>query len=199
MRPDCSDGPAFAEVVPTTLFHAEPFRWRVASQRHERCLAAVRSRRSSWRPAEERLSLPAPARWSPRRGRKRREEVRELVAAALGEELDDAGHPLEVAARRIHEDLVVMERRNGAWVMTAGVVCFPTRWRPSEKIGRTMAAIHEPVPRYDDIATAVDRFFDRLQPGRLAWRANWSVVGDAALRLEADDRQALARFPRSRP
>ena len=51
-----------------------------------------------------------------------------------------------------------MERRNGAWVMTAGVVCFPTRWRPSEKIGRTMAAIHEPVPRYDDIATAVDRF-----------------------------------------
>jgi hypothetical protein len=100
-----------------------------------------------------------------------------------------------VAARRIHEDLVVMERRDGAWVMTAGVVCFPTRWRPSEKIGHTMAVIHEPVPRYDDIATAVDRFFDRLQPGRLAWRANWSVVGDAALRLEADDRQA----PRSLP
>ena len=56
-----------------------------------------------------------------------------------------AGHPLEVAARRIHEDLVVMERRNGAWVMTAGVVSS-TRWRPSEKIGRMMAVIHEPVP-----------------------------------------------------
>ena len=27
---------------------------------------------------------------------------------------------------------------NGAWVMTAEVVCFPP-WRPSEKIGRTMA------------------------------------------------------------
>lgn len=188
----------FAEVVPTTLFHAEPFRWRVASRalttdawlqfdpddlpgdlaEKERLLAAG---------ADALVTTPG--------SEAACEEVRELVAAALGEDLDDAGHPLEVAARRIHEDLVVMERRNGAWVMTAGVVCFPTRWRPSEKIGRTMAAIHEPVPRYDDIATAVDRFFDRLQPGRLAWRANWSVVGDAALRLEADDRQA----PRSLP
>ena len=77
-----------------------------------------------------------------------------------------------------------MERRNGAWVMTAGVVCFPTRWRPSEKIGRTMAAIHEPVPRYDDIATAVDRFFDRLH--RAAWRGGrigrWSATQHCSLR-----------------
>ena len=188
----------FAEVVPTTLFHAEPFRWRVAS----RALTA-----DAWlqfdpddlpgdlAEKERHLAAGADALVTTPGSEAACEEVRELVAAALGEELGGSGHPLEVAARRIHEDLVVMERRNGAWVMTAGVVCFPTRWRPSEKIGRTMAAIHEPVPRYDDIATAVDRFFDRLQPGRLAWRANWSVVGDAALRLEADDRQAPRALP----
>jgi len=188
----------FAEVVPTTLFHAEPFRWRVASR------ALTTDAWLQFDPddlandlAEKAriLASPADALVITPGSEAACEEVRELIADAVGEELEGPGHPLEVAARRIHEDLVVMERRNGAWVMTAGVVCFPTRWRPAEKIGRTMAVIHEPVPRYDDIATAVDRFFDRLQPGRLAWRANWSVVGDAALRLDADDRQAPASLP----
>lgn len=190
---------SLAEVVPTNLFHDSPFRWRVAS----RALSA-----DAWlQPDPDVLaedlaekarildggldamvitdgSEPACA------------EVRDLIAAAIGEPLADiVGHPLEVAARRVHEDLVVMEKRDGAWVMTAGVVCFPTRWSPAEKIGRSMAAIHAPVPRYDDIATAVDRLFDRLQPGRLAWRPNWSVVGDPSLRLDVNDRQAPAAMP----
>ena len=198
MRPNCSDGPALrrGRADDPLSRRAVPVAGRVASA-HDRCLAAVRSQRSSWRPRRER---------TPPRCRRRTlvttpgseaacEEVRELVAAALGEELDDAGHPLEVAARRIHEDLVVMERRNGAWVMTAGVVCFPTRWRPSEKIGRTMAAIHEPVPRYDDIATAVDRF--STVSNRAAWRGGrigrWSATQRCGLRPTIA--KPLDRFP----
>lgn len=188
-----------AEVVPTTLFHDTPFRWRVAS----RALPA-----DGW-------LQPDPATIAGDLAEKARIldggfdafvvtegseaaclEVRDLVADAIGEPLGDiAGHPLEVAARRVHEDLVVMEKRAGAWVMTAGVVCFPTRWSPADKIGRSMATIHEPVPRYGDIAAAVDRLFDRLQPGRLAWRPNWSVVGDPSLRLDVNDRQAPAAMP----
>ena len=189
----------FAEVIPTTLFHDTPFRWRVAS----RALSA-----DGW-------LQPDPAALASDLAEKARIldggldafvvtdgseaaclEVRDLVADAIGQPLADlAGHPLEVAARRVHEDLVVMEKRDGAWMMTAGVVCFPTRWSPSDKIGRSMATIHDPVPRYGDIAAAVDRLFDRLQPGRIAWRPNWSVVGDSSLRLDVNDRQAPAAMP----
>ena len=52
--------------------------------------------------------------------------------------------------------------------MTAGVVCFPTRWSPAAKIGRSMAQIHDPVPRYDTIAPAVDRLFEMGRAGREA-------------------------------
>ncbi|MEO0492846.1 MAG: DUF3445 domain-containing protein [Actinomycetota bacterium] len=189
---------SLSEVVPTQLFHAAPFRWRVAS----RALTA-----DEWlqfdpdalpgdlAEKDRILASDADALVVTAGSVEACSEVRDLVADVVGERLDGPGHPLELAARRIHEDLVVMERRDGAWVMTAGVVCFPTRWSPAEKIGRSMASIHEPVPRYDDIAAAVDRFFDRLQPGRLAWRANWSVVGDAALRLDVAARQAPVALP----
>lgn len=187
------------EVVPTTLFHDAPFRWRVASralgpdawlQFDPDTLAAELAEKDRILASDADALVVTPGSEAAAR------EVRDLVADLVGESLDDPEHhPLEAAARRVHEDLVVMERRDGAWVMTAGVVCFPTRWSPAEKIGQSMAAIHDPVPRYDDIAGAVDRFFDRLQPGRLAWRANWSVVGDAALRLDVTDRQAPAALP----
>ncbi|MEM8706470.1 MAG: DUF3445 domain-containing protein [Actinomycetota bacterium] len=188
-----------AEVVPTRLFHDGPFRWRVAS----RAVAA-----DQWLQfdastldddlAEKRRILAAPldAFVTTPGSEAACAEVHDLVAVACGgQRLDPDVHPLLAAALRIHEDLVVMEKRDGAWTMTAGVVCFPTRWSPAEKVGKPMAAIHEPVPRYDEIGEAVERLFDRLQPGRIAWRPNWSVVGESALRLDVGDRQAPAGMP----
>ena len=50
--------------------------------------------------------------------------------------------------------------------MAAGVVCFPSHWSPSEKLGLPVAAIHGPVPRYaDELRHRVDRFLDQLEPG----------------------------------
>ena len=80
----------FAEVVPTTLFHAEPFRWRVAS----RALTA-----DAWlqfdpddlpgdlAEKERLLAAGADALVTTPGSEAACEEVRELVAAALGEEL----------------------------------------------------------------------------------------------------------------
>jgi hypothetical protein len=91
--------------------------------------------------------------------------------------------PLEVAARLVQEDLcIVQPDAAGSILLTAGAVCFPSRWRLADKIGRPLAAVHQAVPFYGEkLARPVDRFMAMVRPGRLAMRLNWSIVDDAAL------------------
>lgn len=66
--------------------------------------------------------------------------------------------------------------------LVAAVLCFPSRWRLSEKLGRPLAPIHGQVPFYGErLARPVDRFMANLRPGRVAMRLNWSIMDDAAL------------------
>ena len=89
---------------------------------------------------------------------------------------------VEAAARPVAEDLCLLMPENGAWVLVAGCVCFPSHWRLADKLGRPLASIHGPVPHYaDELAARVDRFLDRLAPGRGAWRRNWLVHTDDRL------------------
>jgi hypothetical protein len=93
-------------------------------------------------------------------------------------------HPLEVAARLVQEDLCVMGQiePGGEYRLTAACVCFPTRWNLSEKAGRAVNVIHEPVPGYtDSLASPMNRFFDRLRADRPIWRTNWSLLDDPSL------------------
>jgi hypothetical protein len=95
----------------------------------------------------------------------------------------------------VQEDLCLLERRMVAdvarWTLTAGSVSFPTRWDLGSKLGGSLAEIHAPVPGYgEQVGPFVDRFFDRMVPGALASRLNWSLVGEKTRRLEAEDRQA---------
>ena len=86
--------------------------------------------------------------------------------------------PLEQAARLVQEDLCLIQDA----VFTAGVVCFPSRWRLRDKIGKPLAEVHGPVPVYaDKLARPVDRFMQHLKPDRIAMRLNWSIVDDPAL------------------
>jgi hypothetical protein len=90
--------------------------------------------------------------------------------------------PLELAGRLVQEDLCIVQTMSESPVFTAGVLCFPSRWRLSEKIGRPLADVHGPVPLYADrLAAPVNRFMRHLKPGRIVSRLNWSVVDDAAL------------------
>jgi len=128
------------------------------------------------------------------------ERVRDLVAADLasnGWELRSCGtHPLETAGRSVQEDLCLMELVAGRWVMTAGSVCFPTRWDLLSKLGRSLAEIHLPVPGFEQqLSGQVERFFDRMSAGSLAHRLNWSLVGTSDRRLDARVRQAPAQMP----
>jgi dimethylamine monooxygenase subunit A len=130
-------------------------------------------------------------------------------------------HPLDAAGRLVAEDLCLLTRADGGggWVLAAGSVCFPSHWRLADKVGRPVASVHAPVPRYAaELASRVDRFLDRLRPDRPAWRRNWTVhqspelfvpfappppdppvtVDDAGDRLWLrSERQTLRRLPRS--
>ena len=93
-----------------------------------------------------------------------------------------AGDPLDLAGRLVQEDLCLIQAGADGPVFTAASLCFPSRWRLLDKIGKPLAAVHGPVPLYADrLARAVDRFMRHLKPGRIASRLNWSLLDDPAL------------------
>jgi len=95
-------------------------------------------------------------------------------------------HPLIDAARLVQEDLAVMQRIEGRWVLAAGVVCFPSHWTVSDKIGLPLDGIHVPVAHYEtELSERVDRFHDRLMVQSPVWRRNWSVIPTGELHLPA--------------
>ncbi|MBN2623351.1 MAG: DUF3445 domain-containing protein, partial [Acidimicrobiales bacterium] len=89
---------------------------------------------------------------------------------------------LAAAAESVAEDLCLLVPGGDGWVLAAGCVCAPSHWRLRDKVGRPVAEVHAPVPHYaDELADRVDRFLDRLAPGRGAWRRNWLVHTDDRL------------------
>ena len=90
--------------------------------------------------------------------------------------------PLELAARLVQEDLCIIRPAEGGPVLEAGLLCAPTRWRITEKVGRPLMAVHAAVPFYGErLGAPVDRFMAQIQSGRIAMRVNWSVVDSPAL------------------
>lgn len=106
-------------------------------------------------------------------------ETLALVEAATGASGDVGLHPLDAAGRLVQEDLCLLVLRDGAPHLDAASLCFPSYWRLADKIGRPLAEVHGPVAHYaEELATKVDRFLDRLRPGRPVVRRNWSIHDD---------------------
>ena len=109
------------------------------------------------------------------------------VVAAAAEELLElvrrhhevaagAPDPLAAAGLGVQDDLCLLHRLGDRWTLVAGFMCFPSRWRLSDKLGRGLAEIHAPVPGYEGaIARAVDARLDRLAPGVVLARGNWMI------------------------
>jgi hypothetical protein len=91
--------------------------------------------------------------------------------------------PLHKASLLVQEDLILMRRGEEGWRLAAGSLCFPSSWLLTEKFGKPMSGIHEPVPGFGPgtrNAGLIDRMFDRLQIVQPVERFNWSIqVGDA--------------------
>ncbi len=129
--------------------------------------------------------------------------------------------PLELAGRLVQEDLCIIQHSDEGPIFTAAILCFPSRWRLHEKIGKPLAAVHGPVPHYaEKLAAPVDRFMAKVKAGHIASRLNWSVLDSPAMfqpggkwRQQADaaitpdnagerlylrvERQTLRRLPQS--
>ena len=88
---------------------------------------------------------------------------------------------IEACGLATQEDWCIMVRED-TWRLRAASVCFPSRWVLSEKLGGTLADIHEPVPNYEkDLGGLVESFFDRLDQKRAVWRLNWELWDDPRL------------------
>ena len=137
------------------------------------------------------------------------------LAAAWG--TPNAGD-LPALGRTWEPDFVLLSAdENGAWRVRGGVVCFPSAWALPEKLGRTLAETHAPVPTLNaTLAARIDTALARLAPGAAWERENWGLARDAErnhhparprLRLDETitleevwlrvERQCLLKMPRT--
>ena len=89
-------------------------------------------------------------------------------------DFDDA--PLTLAGRLVQEDFCIIQQADESHVLSAACLCFPSSWRLADKIGKPLEQVHAPVPGYAQVlARKVNLVFDRLLPGKILWRQNWSL------------------------
>ena len=95
--------------------------------------------------------------------------------------------PLELCARIVQEDLVLMrEAPDDSFRMAAGTVVFSFNDLP-KKLGTTTNFIHAPVPGYaKHLSKVVYLSFKNLKPEKPMWRNNWFILSSGG-RLDEDD------------
>lgn len=97
---------------------------------------------------------------------------------------DPATPPLFKAGALVQDDLVILEKRDTGWHLTAGYVAFPSAWSLPEKAGLPMEGVHAHVPGFaggSRNAMMINRIFDNLQPDLPAMRMNWSIYPSGEL------------------
>jgi len=112
------------------------------------------------------------------------DEVAELVAAALGPADLNPAHPaLYAAARRVPDDLCLMEKASdGQWRLTALSLSAGGFFTAQEVIGRSLAELHGPVNGFSErFLTRVQRIFEGLRADLVLERRNWTVLNGDAL------------------
>lgn len=137
--------------------------------------------------------------WGERDGsRPGQEEVKALVEAATGHQAEQDAPPLWAASLLCADDLCLMEKRGGAWRLTAVSLCSPTFFTVAEALGKSLDELHGPVPAFGErFLPRVERMFDAIAPGPVVERCNWTVSGsgEAYLPASAPVREGLAAIP----
>jgi hypothetical protein len=103
-----------------------------------------------------------------------------LVNGVTGEKLPlipgkDPVKTFEILGRNIDDDiLLLLPSDDGDGYRLKGyVTCFPAGFNTKEKFGMKLREIHVPVPGYKaKLEKSMDRFFDRLEVGKVVKRAN---------------------------
>ena len=78
---------------------------------------------------------------------------------------------IEVAARAHHEDFCILtqDAPGSPFRLTGAAVGYPTDWQLTEKMGKALLAVHEPIDGYaDQLAVGVDHFMERLRAPQIS-------------------------------
>ncbi|MGB2464873.1 MAG: heme-dependent oxidative N-demethylase family protein, partial [Candidatus Puniceispirillaceae bacterium] len=126
-------------------------------------------------------------------------EAADFVSAALNHPAlpatDSDGKAVFLACcQLIPEDVLLLlpaaSKTEPEWYLQGGLLAFPGHWQLGEKMGKTLAELHSPVPEFAQrLARPVNRFFTRMQEATPSWRQNWSLQTDD--RLYAPHREAI--------
>ncbi|KAE8148872.1 hypothetical protein BDV25DRAFT_168191 [Aspergillus avenaceus] len=95
---------------------------------------------------------------------------------------------LETICQNIDEDFFILlpddphNPEETTYTLKSYSACFPSGFKPIDKLGKKLADIHGPVPGYKaKLQKSMDRFFAKLQPGRFVKRVNWGITVDEEL------------------
>jgi hypothetical protein len=91
---------------------------------------------------------------------------------------------LEATARSQWEDVCLLTREHPdePYRLAGAAVAFPTDWRPADKLGLPLIALHRPIHGYaEQLAGGVDHFMAKLKTGAIYGRCNWFVAPTGAL------------------
>ncbi|KAK1985242.1 hypothetical protein LZ30DRAFT_584585 [Colletotrichum cereale] len=88
---------------------------------------------------------------------------------------EDPDFALQALGETVEDDMFLLVETPEGHRAVAFVCCHPAGFDPSDKLGKLMKDIHQPVPSYDKIGASMERFFSRLQVGKSVKRMNWSV------------------------
>lgn len=92
---------------------------------------------------------------------------------------------LPEAALAAHEDMCLLTKAPGEdqYRLIGAAVAWPSDWRPKDKIGLPLRALHAPIAGYEEqLASGVDRFMATLKPGAIYGRCNWFIAATGARR-----------------
>ena len=129
----------------------------------------------------------------------------------------DGADALSQLAFMVQEDFCILSNDDSPRLI-AGLVCFPSHWMLSEKLGKSSDAIHSTVPGFQkSLATPTNAVLGRILEDRPLWRLNWTIHGSDELHSPVPksrqkltqlnvlqstwlriERQTLRRLPESR-
>lgn len=91
---------------------------------------------------------------------------------------------LRVIALTVDEDFLMLQPDSDGdgYQLTAFVWMYPVGFDPVDKLGIKLRDAHGPVPGYKQhLQMSMERYFNRLTPGRVVDRINWAVATNASL------------------
>ena len=110
-------------------------------------------------------------------------EALALVEATLGPGASAPDlPPLYAAARRVPDDLCLMEKRCGQWRLSALSLSAGSFFTAAGAIGKSLSELHRPVTGFEArFLTRVERIFEGLRPDLVLERRNWTLLNTGVL------------------